>query len=158
MRDFVKGCTFVIGILGLLLGVSWGFSSGPQQQYIPTYSAKYSAGEDGYFRDIIIELRGIRSEIQALRRQQAPVAKLPASLAELVTLRCAGCHAEGVAEKKGAEFVLLAATGKVPPLSLKEKKRIMRQVTSGLMPPGAPLPEEEKDLLNSLLYPKEELP
>lgn len=147
----------ILAVVGFLLVVPvWvGLSQATGPAYQPTYSARYTATEDGLLRDILGELRGIRSEIQALRRQGAQ-AKPVANLQELFAARCASCHAEAIADKKGAGFVLLTKDGKVPPLSLAEKKRIVRMVGRGEMPPTLPFTDEEKEVLQGFLYPKED--
>ena len=123
--------------------------------YAPTYAARYS--DEPTLREMLAELRGIRVEVAALRRQGlGKPAQTFATLKDFFGARCAGCHAEAVSEKRGAGFTLLTKDGKAPPLSLAEKRRIARMVGKGEMPPNNPLPEDEKQRLEELLNPKEE--
>lgn len=125
--------------------------------YIPSYSARYSSGEDVVLREILAELKIIRAELQSFRRQGGMAIKPAANLKEFITGRCAACHGETTADKKGASFVLLTKEGQVPALSLAEKKRMIRLTGRGEMPPGAPMTEDEKVQLNDFLFPKEDM-
>lgn len=133
---------FVVGIAALALA---------NPTYVPTYSARYS--DDTTLREMLSELKGIRAELKALRQQGQTQSPLPKDLKSFVTLHCAKCHNETKAE---GDFTLLMKDGKVAPLSVAEKKRIMRMVTKGDMPKDHPLSEAERLLLNDLLFPKEE--
>lgn len=142
----------------MLLFVSVATAMANPPPYIQTYSAQFNAGNDSLLREILAELRQMRLELATIRKLQQPavvVAPPPASLGQLVKLRCAECHAWDSAEKKGAGFVLLAEEGKVPPLSLAEKRRIARMVSKDEMPPKLPLTELEKRALEEFLNPKE---
>lgn len=140
-------------LLALLL-VGAAYATNPTSpNYVPTYSARYQ--EDGLQREILAELKAIRAELSAIRKQSArePQAE---TLVQAITGRCAACHSEDVAEKKGGGFVWLLKSGKVPPLSLGEKKLIDRAIESGKMPPPAGLTSDERQRFHELLYPREE--
>jgi hypothetical protein len=139
----------VLGLGGGLLATS--------PVYVPTYAARFAPGADeGLLREILAELRAIRVELAAQRQAVTPLERPPASLAALVAARCAGCHAEAVAERKGDGFVLLTAQGQVPLLSAGDRRRILRLVNADdetrRMPKGAPpLTDGEKRALQGFL-------
>lgn len=138
------------GAAGVLLGTlaAVGYVAATPT-YVPTYGARY--GDDATLREILAELRAIHATLRVQRAAESA----PTSLSALVSARCAGCHG-ATAEKDGGGFVLVDTKGKVVPLSLQEKRRILREVSSDRMPKGGPLLSEvEKNALAKFL---EEMP
>ena len=108
--------------------------------------------------DLCQELRKLRLEVARLRG--VPVAEpLPAPPQQPLTgpgvigQRCAVCHSSTAAPANGGGFVLMDAAGKLAPLSLPEKRRIIELTTTGKMPkaPHTPLSQAEKDTLKLFL-------
>ena len=131
----------------------------PPPVYLNTYGARFMGEPDPTLKEILVELRKLNANVEALRGTQVPAEPRPLSLKALVTARCAGCHSEKVAATKGGDFVLLDAKGQVVPLSVAEKKRIVREVTADRMPKvGGLLSEVEKNALQEFLFPKEDGP
>lgn len=142
-----------IGSLSLIIGM-FGFSAleGDNRQavvqtqtpvvLVPSYTAAYSV-EQSTLLEILKELKAIRLEILALRGMDMP----PPTFSETVKARCASCHGEAEAKAKGNEFVLLLKDGKLPPFSLREKRRIEFMVSRGLMPPKGGLDEAERKVM-----------
>jgi mono/diheme cytochrome c family protein len=91
----------------------------------------------------------LREEL--LRRKEADLKAsqgTPATFEALVASRCASCHSAADAKQKGASFVLIEADGKIPPLSVVEKRAILRAVHNGSMPKGgAELTDAEVKLI-----------
>lgn len=107
--------------------------------------------------DLCQELRKLRLEVARLRG--APVASQPATPAQPITgvgvigQRCASCHSAANAVANGGGFVLVTADGKLAPLSLPEKRRIIELTSNDRMPkrPHQPLTSQEKDALKAFL-------
>lgn len=131
---------FVVGFIGCAV-VLGQYATVPVQ----TYSAGRSYDE-GTLREILFEIKGVREELKALRA--AAAATRPLTLTEIIRTKCAACHAEGVYKQKQAFAMLLREDGTVPPFSLIEQQRIIREVRSNRMPKELPpLSESEKEFL-----------
>lgn len=123
-------------LVGVILAGAGLLTGTDQQPYsapvvlVPTYSATYSEQQDT-LRAILEELRGLRADLAAGGKAQAPV-----SLASVIGSKCVGCHGEKVADTKGNGFILALADGKIPPFSLNEKRRITKKIEAGKMPPS----------------------
>lgn len=155
IRDHWRLFLFV-GIAGAMVGSGLRATNpAPVAYTVPTYGARLS--DDAGSREMLAELRKIRIAVEAMQRAQQAFERPPASLKALVTERCAKCHGESVADKLGSAFVLLNADGTVPPFSLAEKRRIIRETKADRMPKDKPLTDLEKTSLEQFLFPKEEV-
>ena len=121
----------------------------PTQIFVPAYQVSYSAQED-LLKQILIELKGLRQDIQGLTPNTAPAS----NGASLLGSRCAGCHQDGVAETKGGGFVIVEKNGTLAELSLAEKRRMVRLVTQGKMPPTGALSVAEQKAISGFLSPQ----
>lgn len=142
-------------IIVCLLGAG-ALATSPQYNpptYTPAYQTGYNATED-LLKQVVVELRLLRQDVQTLRvAGNVPQAGL--TLQGVITIKCAACHRDGVAQDKGDGFVLLEKDGSLADFSLGDKRRIVRMVDKGLMPkPPATLSPEEKAVFQTLL-PKE---
>ena len=118
---------------------------------IPTYSASYTASQDGTLRDILAELRAIRQELRSSKGEAVSFQARGAG-------KCANCHQERNAGAAGGGFVLLENDGRLPPMSLPEKRRIVDLVSKGAMPPpksGVALTDAEKTITKEYLSKKD---
>lgn len=140
---------------GLLVGCFARGVTANQPLVLPTISPRYNE-PDPTLLQLLASSKRIEGLLARIAQQQAAQEPRPTSLKALVTARCASCHAEAVAVQKGEGFVLLQADGTVPPLSVAEKKRILREVTADRMPKAAPLSEGEKAALQEFLFPREQ--
>ena len=104
--------------------------------------------------DLCQELRKLRLEVARLRGGSVvapPVSAQPLTGAGIIGQRCASCHSAASAATNGGGFTLVGADGKLVPLSLPEKRRIVELVTADRMPkkPHAPLTSQEKETLKA---------
>lgn len=112
---------------------------------VPAYTASTTA-EAILLKQILDELRGMRAEVKLVLASKAN----PADLKTVMTARCAGCHSVDKAEANGDSFVLIERDGSLSPLSVGQKRSLVRMVEKGLMPKNAALtPEERKVILDS---------
>ena len=109
---------------------------------VPTYSVSYNSDTAA----IVAELRAIRRELEAMRGGSQPL-----SLAGVFSQRCASCHASGVSASKGAGISLLDAAGKVPPLSVLEKRAIKKAIRTNMPKGDKPLDKVEIDFIDKEL-------
>lgn len=110
--------------------------------------------------DLCQELRKLRLEVARIRGVEVlpqPVQPIvpqpPLTGAAVITQKCLTCHGAAVAATKGGGFVLAGLDGKISPLSLAEKRRILDLVSRDKMPkhPNQPLTVEEKSALKLFL-------
>lgn len=128
-------------LLLVLVAAAWLAADAP---VVPKHEAAYSTAE-ALLRDILVELRGLRADVQAVAGVKGGAT---GDRVGVLRLRCASCHGADVAEEKGAGFVLLEKDGKPAELSVAEQRRVKREVERGRMPPApATLTEAEKKLL-----------
>jgi mono/diheme cytochrome c family protein len=111
----------------VLLGLALVPIQANPQVLVPAYQASYSSSED-LLKQILAEVRGLRADLRAGGGGGA------ATLAGVVQQRCAQCHTSGK-EDRGGDFVLLEKDGKLAELSLNERRRLLRLVQKGEMPP-----------------------
>jgi len=120
---------------------------------VPAYSASYSQTDD-LLKQIVVELRFLRQDVQALRIGGLPP-NVPITAQAAIANKCVQCHGALVADEKGASFVLVEKDGKSAELSITEKRRVVREVEQGRMPkPPITLTPEERTAILTL---KEEL-
>ena len=113
---------------------------------VPTYSVGYAPAAD---QGILDELRRLREAVERLSEQRGAGPQQPITVAGVLQASCVKCHVATAADKDGGGFVLVEKDGKVVPLSVAEKKRLIRRVTKGDMPPKTErvLGEAEKKTL-----------
>lgn len=126
------------------VGLAPGYEVAPQPQVAPPPQQVMSREplEDDALDAIRKDIAAIRAELASFRRTD-PIS----TPAGLLQHRCAACHGSEVAQTKGAGFVLLEKDGSLAPLSLQEKRRVVREVVAGRMPKGGTLTEAEKKVL-----------
>ena len=143
----------VLLLFVLLAGI--GLHASPpvkHDAYVPAYGPQYSQNDD-YLKQILEELKGLRKDVQGLKQQQANPQE---GATGVIAARCLGCHQDGKAQDKGGAFVLVEKDGTMSELSLAEKRRIVRMVGKGEMPPGGKLADTEIKVLSDYFTPKEE--
>jgi mono/diheme cytochrome c family protein len=118
--------------------------------YYPLYSVSYQPPADSA-DTLKLREENLKLREELLRRKEADLKAsqgTPATFEALVASRCASCHSAADAKQKGASFVLIEADGKIPPLSVVEKRAILRAVHNGSMPKGgAELTDAEVKLI-----------
>ncbi|WP_149113028.1 cytochrome c [Limnoglobus roseus] len=116
---------------------------------VPAYGPAFS-GSDDLLKQILGELKGLRGDVQAMRGG----AVAPAGNAVgVIGARCASCHKAETAEDRGGGFVLVEKDGTPAELSLSEKRRLVRLVGKGEMPPSGKLAEAEVKQLSDYFTP-----
>ncbi len=133
-------------VLVLLAGAAWISANPPGGGLTPAYQPSYSLSDD-LLKQLLEEVRGIRSELRA-----SGIAKPGGTtLAGTLKANCAACHTAGVADQKGSGFILLEKDGSLAELSLAERRRVAKMVEQGKMPPPPKtLTDTEKKLLLGL--------
>lgn len=121
--------------------------------YTPAYGPTYNSNDD-YLKQILEELKGLRRDVQSLKAGQQPSTQDGAT--SILATRCLSCHQDGKAQEKGGNFVLVEKDGTLAELSLAEKRRIIRMVQKGEMPPTGKLPDSEVKSLTEFFTPKTE--
>lgn len=111
------------------------------QLVVPVYGSQFVPGaaqqqaQDEVLREILQELRAMRSELQALKQPAA----LPLSLAnasQVMAKSCVKCHGAASADKDGGGFVMFNDGGGLLTLSDRDKQRIVNRVSRNSMPPA----------------------
>lgn len=107
--------------------------------------------------DLCQEIRKLRLEVARLKG--VPVAEAtiplpqpqPLTAPNILATKCVGCHGQTNAATKGGGFILASADGRLNPLSLAEKRRIVDLITKDKMPkpPMPPLTPQEKEVLKT---------
>lgn len=128
----------------ILLAAGWMSAQQGQPTLTPAYGAGFDAHAD-LMKQMLAELRGIRADLRL-----ASGVRQDLSAATVITSRCASCHAAAIADEKGGSFVLVERDGKPADLTPGFRRSVIRQVEKNLMPPGAPLPEAEKQAIRNL--------
>jgi mono/diheme cytochrome c family protein len=113
------------------------------QVLTPAYQAGFN-GAEAMLKDIRDEIRGLRADLRSGGAGGQSV-----SVESLVKARCASCHSADAAPEKGGDFVMVEGD-KVIDFRPLERRRIAAKVRAGQMPPGAPLPENEKKAFESI--------
>lgn len=151
----------------------------PLAVYIPTYSISYSPPENLFGRggqppapqtpdptlaQLLLEVQKIRAEVEAIKsgaQPGAPAPKLeplpplgkiteqPAHM-KLFSAKCASCHEKAVAEKKGANFVLMEG-GDLAKLTDGQRLKVASQMYSGKMPKNSKATDEDVGIVMSWL-------
>lgn len=85
--------------------------------------------------DLTKELSTLRGELARARGGNRESGTALGSGAGLLAARCSKCHGATAAEEKGGGFVLIEANGKPSVLSLEQRKRTIRKIANGTMPP-----------------------
>ena len=124
-----------------------------QETYIPAQGQTYSPTED-YLKQIATSVASIDKRLERLEKAGTPAAT--DGWKTVVADRCLKCHQDGVAQDKGDGFVLVEKDGSLAELSLAEKRRIIRMVSQGKMPPSGKLPENEAKILTDYFAPEKE--
>lgn len=140
----VTGGAVVVPYYGATYGTPGGFSQADAKRMLELQEATLEAQ-----RQSLDEQRLTNEYLRALATKQgAPIPqaalKKPVDLLTVAKKHCAECHTP--AKAKG-DFILFAddAGSALKPLSANEKKRIVDEVRSGLMPKGRPpMSAEEK--------------
>lgn len=121
---------------------------------IPAQGPTYSTTDD-LLLQILTELKGLRQDVQGLKNGQQPAQD---GALGIIAAKCLGCHQDGKAKDKGGDFVLVEKDNSLAELSLAEKRRIIKMVETGKMPPSGKLPDNEVKVLSEFFAPKEEKP
>jgi len=129
-----------------------GYPYRQQEALVPAYGPTYSASDD-LLKQILDEVKGLRKDVQGLKAGQQPTQD---GALGVVATRCLSCHQDGKAQDKGGGFVMVEKDGSLAEMSLAEKRRVVRLVGKGDMPPGGKLPEAEVKALTDYFTPKTE--
>lgn len=148
--------------LFVLLATGLGTATPPRQVYVqpqqyqnsaallPAYGPSFSSSDD-LLKQILEEVRGLRKDVQGLKGG-TPGQQQDGALG-VVGTRCLSCHQDGKAQDKGGGFVLVEKDSSLAELSLAEKRRVVRLVQKGDMPPSGKLPDAEVKLLTEFFDP-----
>jgi cytochrome c553 len=125
----------------------------PSTALVPAYGGAYSSTDDVLLQ-ILAEVKGLRTDVQALKSAQTGQGQAQQGALGIVATRCMSCHQDGVAKDKGGEFVMVEKDSTLAELSLGEKRRIIKMVTGGKMPPSGKLSEAEVKSLSEFFNPE----
>jgi mono/diheme cytochrome c family protein len=139
----------------LLSGVLVNATPPYRQDLIPAQGPTYSPSED-YLKQIVANTASIDKRLERIEAKLGTSGQQQSGALGVIAARCLSCHQDGKAQEKGDGFVLVEKDGALAELSLAEKRRIVRQVTQGKMPPNGKLPDAEVKLLEEYFAPKEE--
>ena len=118
---------------------------------VPAYGPSYSPSED-FLKQILEELRGVRQELREIKGVMGGAPQGQEGALAVLSKRCASCHTDPA--QKGDGFVLVEKDGVLAEFSLAEKRRIIRLVQKGDMPPSGKLPAEEVQLIEDFFNPE----
>lgn len=141
-----------------------------QRLIVPSYGAGFQRGSDAEhlaaLRDLLLEIKGLRQDFAGLRQdlvnanQQAgqPKADPVVDGAKVIANRCMVCHDSKTAE---GGLILVDKDGLLADLSVEQRYRNQRRVSSGTMPPAKdkqgralpPLSAAEKTALLAVVGP-----